>query len=132
MTRKQKNEADKLSRRPDSSPALIILYMMGLFGMLSVLYDNALADSKPIVLMITVAIEVFTILLWYIYIHKNKYFMYLVLGICVLITLMIIPSWGNIISGFSKPAGLSGLSVVLVSILAIVSPLCSLLYFFKL
>ena len=85
MTRKQKNEADKLSRRPDSSPALIILYMMGLFGMLSVLYDNALADSKPIVLMITVAIEVFTILLWYIYIHKNKYFMYLVLGICVLI-----------------------------------------------
>ena len=126
MTRKQKNEADKLSRRPDSSPALIILYMMGLFGMLSVLYDNALADSKPIVLMITVAIEVFTILLWYIYIHKNKYFMYLVLGICVLITLMIIPSWGNIISGFSQPGGMSGLSALLPFILAIVT----LLFFY--
>ena len=99
LTRKQKTEADKLSRVPDRSPALIILYMIGIFGLISVFWDTVeTASGRAVLAVIIAGVELLSLLLWFILIYKNKYFMYVILGLCALSIIFLIPMWGNIIN----------------------------------
>ncbi len=108
MTKKQKSEAERISRIPDSSPVLIILYLLGLYGMISTAAGFLELTDNPAYHIILIGIEVFSLILWYIYIHQNKYFLYLVLGLCALTVLFIIPSWDSIINSFSSIQRISG------------------------
>ena len=102
LTRKQKTEADKLSRVPDRSPALIILYMIGIFGLISVFWDTVeTASGRAVLAVIIAGVELLSLLLWFILIYKNKYFMYVILGLCALSIIFLIPMWGNIINTIS-------------------------------
>ena len=86
---------------PDSSPALLILYLLGLLGLMLPFAVFFSADYQFLFYLLIAAVEASSVALWYIYIHKNKYFVPIVIGFCVVSVLFIIPMWGNLAEGFS-------------------------------
>lgn len=102
LTRKQRTENDKKSRIPDSSPVLIILYMLGLYGMTAIGARLLSLSDSPLYMLTIAGVEALSLLLWYIYVYKNKYFMYLILIFCCITMMMIVPSWDNITASFAS------------------------------
>lgn len=101
LNKKQKRENERLSKIPDSSPVLIILYLLGLFGIMTTIGNTLEITDSVLYYVLLIGVEVFSFVLWYIYIHQNKYFLYTILGLCGLTLLFIIPSWGSIRRSFA-------------------------------
>lgn len=102
LTRKQKNEADKINRIPDSSPVLIIMYLLGLLGMIIAIGETLEITESPVFILICAGVTALSFVLWYSYIHHNKYFKYIILGFCGLIILLLIPGWSGLTSSLSS------------------------------
>lgn len=123
LTRKEKIEADRQYRVPDSSPVLIILYMLGLYGILSLTAALLSFDGSPYYYLILAGIELLSLGMWFVYIYKNKIFTYVVLALCVLTMLIILPSWDKISLSFSDMRSVYGSLPVIVPSLMIMTSL---------
>lgn len=110
LTKKQKREAEKISKLPDSSPLLIALYLLGIFGIIMSVGETLLLTNNILFYLIVAGAEIFSFVLWYIYVHKNQFFLYLILAICGFSLLFIIPSWNIISQGFSQMYAYGGYS----------------------
>lgn len=100
ITRKERNAEDKLFRKPDPSPVLIILYMLGIYGMISALANVFRINLTGAYWLVVAGIETFSLLLWYVYIHKNKFFPYLILIFCGITMFTVLPTWNSLMNGF--------------------------------
>ena len=101
ITKEQKREDEKQRKMPDSSPVLLILYLLGLLGLMLPFSGFFAADYQFLFYLLVAAVDVLSAALWYIYIHKNKLFMPIVIGFCALSVLLILPMWGNLSQAFS-------------------------------
>ena len=129
LTRKQKNEADKINRIPDSSPVLIIMYICGLLGILIAIGETVGITTSPVFILICAGIIALSFVLWYSFIHQNKYFKHVVLGFCGLIVILLIPGWTGLTSAISS-AQPGELYNTLQNLLPAVLSLLTLLFFY--
>ena len=81
LSRVEKREAERLRKLPDSSPALLILYLIGIIGIM-IAANTVFKITEVYFGIAEIAVILFSTLLWYIYIHHNKYFNRIVITIC--------------------------------------------------
>lgn len=80
---KEKRENERLIKKPDSSPLLLVVYLLGITGLLIALNDIMMLDTPRLYLTI-IAACVFSSLMWYIYIRKTRYFGTFVILFCMI------------------------------------------------
>lgn len=117
MTRAEKREAERQRKMPDSSPALLILYLIGILGIM-ITVNTALHISNALFIPAVLAVCIISTVLWYIYTRKPKYFINLILICCGLSVLFVSVNFDNISQSFygmytAQNSNLSG-SVVIV------------------
>ena len=81
VTKKEKRLLEQQRKMPDSSPFLLILYLVGMTGLLSAVNEVAKLSTDAFLIAVIVSVAAST-LLWYIYIYQNKYFNFVVLMGC--------------------------------------------------
>ena len=130
LSRKEKSEADRQFRLPDRSPVLIILYMLGLYGILSLSAALLSLKDSPYYFAVIAGVELISLGMWYFYIYKNKYFTYIVLALCGITLMSVLPSWGKLSAGFADPtAMLNDLAVLMPALILMTSMLLFYLEF---
>lgn len=81
VTKAEKRLLEQQRKMPDDSPLLLILYLIGIIGLLSAVNEAVILPSGMFFLAAAAAC-IFSTVLWYIYIHRTKYFTTVVLIGC--------------------------------------------------
>ena len=71
--KKEKIEDERLRKQPDRSPLLLVLYLLGLSGLI-LIAGEAVGVSRSLYPIIIGAVSLFTILLWYLYFYQSRLF----------------------------------------------------------
>ena len=70
---REKRESERKRKMPDNSPLLLILYLIGITGIIITLNSLIMMDMPRLTLTI-VSSAAFNGVLWYIFIYKNRFF----------------------------------------------------------
>lgn len=123
-TKEQKKLDNAKFRQIDESPALIIIHILGLIGICTAVKD-AVGLNFGIYLVMCFAATTFSALLWYVYIHKEKTFIYITVALCISAFLTITPYMYRAVyiyrnySSFNNFANIGTLQIIEVFILII-------------
>lgn len=85
-TEKINNEKDR--KLPDRSPILLILYLIGILGIMNSL-NTAINIDNAYFFIAETAVVLLSTFLWYMYIYYNKYFNYIVLPLTLLSVVLV-------------------------------------------
>ena len=95
---KDRQEAEKKRKKMSSSPLLLILYLIGIVGMMYAFVESGVM-AFPMFVAVTSFTVVLTSVLWFFYFYRNKQF-YVVIGIYCVVAMMLgawqIPSMANV------------------------------------
>lgn len=87
LSKKEKREAEKQRKRLDGSPILFLLYLGGIISMMYVFVESQMLNFGYF-LIAAVFTSLLSTALWYVYFYQSKYFIYLVIGFCLLALLL--------------------------------------------
>ncbi len=83
---REKRESERKRKMPDNSPLLLILYLIGITGIIITLNSLIMMDMPRLALTI-VSSAAFNGVLWYIFIYKNRFFNTITISACFLAVL---------------------------------------------
>lgn len=118
LSKAERREAENIRKMPDRSPILILLYLIGLFGIMNVL-NQAFHLSQNLLIITIGIVEAVSLFLWYMYMYHHKNFIWLVLISCGIALLFIVLNYRIILYNFYQMRTVNaGLSTPLVILMA--------------
>ena len=90
LSKKEKRKEEQQRKMPDRSPALLVIYLCGIFGLLLALND-IFGLPTFVFAAVTGAIMLLSAALWYVYFHQNQFFIYTTVILCLILMLILIP-----------------------------------------
>lgn len=134
LSMRERIEADRERRRLEASPILFLLYLGGLLSMLFVFVESGFL-SMGIFIMAGIAVSLISAALWYVYFYKTVYFVFLVIGLCVIAMLLgawQIPQMAHMFNDMFHGRGMNiGFGVLALMVIAAMFILFSMEFIFR-
>ena len=122
ITRAERLKNEKERKIPDSSPVLLIIYLIGILGIMNA--ANTVMNIADVYFFTAeTAAVVLSTVMWYIYIYHNRYFNYIVLPMTLIAVVPVFINPGSASQSLLSTDSISEISPLLLGVLAYMSVL---------
>ncbi len=125
---KEKRENERIRKMPDSSPILLVIYLIGITGLLFALNDLMHLSSPQLYTVIFLSC-LFSSILWYIYTHRTRHFRTIVMFFCLIAVLYCLTQSQSLMRGYYSIVTSQGIPSSSVPMVILLSATTLLLIF---